>query len=125
MKRKIYLQMLNSDILKLPKDTVAICYANAEAVNINQIFGIDAYGEITWSPAPAIDAYVTRSTSPTYNGAVVMNGKGIYEDSSINPDPWHGIPTAKRVVFTYTPDNNSCLAGKTYKIVIILTPDMM
>jgi hypothetical protein len=102
-----------------------ICYEKAEAININQIFGIDAGGEITWSPTPAIDAYITRSTSPTYNGAVVMNGKGIYGNNAAETAyTWQGTSTHK-VEFTYTPDSGSCLAGKTYKIVIILTPDMM
>jgi hypothetical protein len=122
--RKIYLKMLGSNGLKQSQDTVTVCSETAEAVNINQIFGIDAGG--TWmydSPDGNISSYVT--TSAAYGGAVIMNGKGIYEDSSIAAYPWHGITDTKRVVFTYTPDGGSCLAGQTYKIVIILTPDMM
>jgi hypothetical protein len=121
IKRKIYLKTLNSDRLKLPKDTIAICYINAEAVNINQIFGIDADGEITWSPSPAIDAYIAKSAA--YGGAVIMNGKEIYEHNAGTAYTWHGTQTQK-VEFIYTPDINSCLAVKEYKIVIILTPDM-
>jgi hypothetical protein len=125
MTRKIYLKMLGGNSLKQPRDTIAICYEKAEAININQIFGIDAGG--TWSYystlAGDVASYVTESAA--FGGAVIMNGKGIYEDTSINPYPWHGISTAKRVVFTYTPITGSCLSGKTYKIVIILTPDIM
>jgi hypothetical protein len=120
MTRKIYLKMLGSNGLKQPQDTVTICYETAEAVNINQIFGIDAGG--TWmyvSPDGNISAYVTESAA--YGGAVIMNGKGIYENTSIG---FYGTTNTKRVVFTYTPAG-SCLDGKTYKMVIILTPDMM
>jgi hypothetical protein len=117
MTRKIYLKMLGSNGLKQPQDTVTICYETAEAVNINQIFGIDAGG--TWMYDPVFNPYITLSTSPEYDGAVVMNGRGIYKNNIGADYTWHGM-TVKKVEISYTPAAGSCLSGKTYKRVIIL-----
>jgi hypothetical protein len=104
------------------KDTIAICYENADAVNVNQIFGIDA-GKGTWTykshSAGDINAYVKVSASATYGGAVALNGKALY-GSSIAAITYHGV-SAKKAVFTYKSENGSCLEGKSYQIVIILT----
>jgi hypothetical protein len=112
------------------RDTIVICSDYAEAVNINQIFGIDAgYYDGAWSyhsqnPGDGdVDNYVTESHSSVYYGAVIMNGKRIYNDSSID---YISGTNNKKVVFTYKPkpDNcltGSCLCGKSYTIVIILT----
>jgi hypothetical protein len=121
--RKIYLETLKPQRMRPLRDTVEICYETAEAVQISQIFGIDA-GEGTWSyrsfTAGDVDAYVTVSQSPEYRGAVIMNGKAVYE-SSIGYYPYRSMNDAKKVEFTYTPAAGSCLHGQTYKIVIILT----
>jgi hypothetical protein len=118
--RKVYLEVLNAGRMRPLRDTIVICSDYAEAVNINQIFGIDANG--TWEyhswTAGDVDSYVTISHSPKYGEAVVMNGKALYQ-SSITPYNYHGLAT-KKVVFTYTPGNNSCLGGKSYTVVIIL-----
>jgi hypothetical protein len=122
--RKVYLEALKPDKMRPLRDTVVICCEHAEAVQINQIFGIDASG--TWeyhSSTPGdVNTYVTKSTSATYDGAVIMNGKGICE-SAIPSYSYHGI-NAKKVEFTYTADDDSCLHGREYKTVIILTPDI-
>jgi hypothetical protein len=120
VKRKVYLETLKPDRMRPLRDTVSICYVHADAVNINQLFGIDAGGEWSWSsPDGNIDAYVVESTSPTYAGAVTMNGKAIYESLAVSPDD------VITVEFTYKTDDNSCLHGKEYKMVIILTPDIV
>jgi hypothetical protein len=123
--RKAYVETLKTGRMRPLKDTIVICYENADAVNINQIFGIDA-GKGTWTylshSANDIKDYVTESHSSTYDGAVVLNGKALY-GSSITAITYHGI-SAKKAVFTYKPENGSCLSGKSYKIVIILTPDL-
>jgi hypothetical protein len=124
-KRKVYLEMLKNGRVRLPKDTVVICYKYAEAVNINRLIGIEAGGEWEYySFAPDdVDKYVKQSTSPVYGGAVVMNGKAIYEDDKISTTFYHGV-TAKTVKFVYKTADNSCLSGKSYSVVIVLTEDI-
>jgi hypothetical protein len=124
--RKVYLEVLKDGRMRPFRDTIVICSDNAEAVNINQIFGIDANGSweyYSWT-ADDVNAYVTESHSSKYSGAVVMNGKKIYNSNSIGSYTYHGIST-KKVVFTYKALNASCLKGKSYTIVIILTSNLL
>ncbi|MDR1593373.1 MAG: hypothetical protein LBS43_02655, partial [Prevotellaceae bacterium] len=120
IKRKVYLEKLNPGRMRPLKDTVVICAEHAEAVQINQLFGIDARG--TWSymsQTPGdVNAYVKQS-STHYPGALIMNGKAIFLDSTIPYCNCHD-GNAKKVVFTYTPADDSCLKGKFYTIVVIL-----
>jgi hypothetical protein len=122
--RKVYVETLKPGRMRPLKDTIVICKDRAEIVQINQIFGIDADG--TWSyyshSAGDINAYVKESHSSTYNGAVVLNGKALYE-SSITSVKYHGMDV-KRAVFTYKTADNSCLKGVSYTIFVILTPDL-
>jgi hypothetical protein len=120
-RRKVYLEVLHDNKVHMPKKPVVICYQYAESVNINQLLGIEAKG--TWTYPTEIKNYVIESNSPVYGGALVMNGKAIYHDSTISTIPYHGV-TAKRVTFTYIPDNSSCLQGQ-YSIDIILTDDIL
>jgi hypothetical protein len=125
-KRKFYLEMLRNNKMRPLKDTIAICYLYAEAVNVNQLFGLEANG--AWSyfsqTAGDVDAYVMESTSGKFKGAVTMNGKDIYEDDDISAISYHGV-NAKTVKFTYTTAANGCLKGKSYSVVIVLTEDIM
>jgi hypothetical protein len=107
--RKVYVRILSNDIRQL-RDSIAICYKNAEALQINQIFGIEADG--TFGPFVADDGsdltpYIKESS--TYS-TTTMNGKAIYENTS-----------ARKVTITYTPAAGSCLNGKIFTITIILT----
>jgi hypothetical protein len=124
IKRMVYLEMLSSTKRQALKDTVEICYEQAEFLNINSILGVEAQG--TWSyksKSPNdVNKYVRQSTSPAYKGSVVMNGKALYEDNSIAYYTYHGITKTKMVEFTFSNIKNSCFKGKVFKIVIILTP---
>jgi hypothetical protein len=124
--RKIYVERLKPGRMRPLPDTVVICYEYADMLQINQIFGIDA-GKGTWeyySLTPDdINAFVTVSYSTTYGGAVVLNGKKLYK-SAVPTVKYHGIDV-KRAVFTYTPEIGSCLDGKSYTIVIILTSNLL
>ncbi|MDR2287391.1 MAG: hypothetical protein LBE04_07965, partial [Prevotellaceae bacterium] len=71
-----------------------------------------------------VDDYVKQSTSPVYGGAVVMNGKAIYEDNGIPTGSYHGKDNVKMVEFTYKSNVNSCLKGNQYSMVIVLTEDI-
>jgi hypothetical protein len=123
--RKIYVERLSPNRMRPYSDTITICYERAQMVQINQLFGIDANGSWNYySINPNdINAYVTKSYSPAYGGSVVMNGEAIYEDNSISKVKYHGIDV-KKAVFTYTSAPDSCLGGKSYTIVIMLTPDL-
>jgi predicted metalloprotease len=100
------------------KDSIVICYKYAEAIQLNQLFGIEANG--TWSfeafdsngvaVTLNIDDYVKTAQSGIYNGATIMNGKAIYETT-----------VARKIVVTYTSAAGSCLAGEKYPVKIILT----
>jgi hypothetical protein len=118
VKRKLYLETLRPGRMRPLMDTITICYEYAEAIQLNQIFGIEAGGEWSFSADDdAVDVipYIMESFSTTHKGAMVMNGKAIYIDNAVADEPYH-------VVVTYTPAPGSCLDGKTYSIVIVLTP---
>jgi hypothetical protein len=112
--RMLYLEVLKDDMKRRLKDTVAICYLYADAIHIDQIFGIEANGSFSYPSA--VNQYVSQSSS----GATIMNGKAIYENNAVSDYNYHGA-VAKKIEVTYTPDIDSCLAGKTYTVVIILT----
>jgi hypothetical protein len=121
--RKVYVEVLQPGRMRPLRNTIEICSDNAEAVNINQIFGIDAgFDDNVWSykseTTGDVNKYVTISKSSTYYGAAVMNGKAIYDDSSIGKISG---TNNKKVEFTYTPKSGSCLSGQSYTVVIILT----
>jgi hypothetical protein len=124
IKRKIYLEVLKPGGMRPLMDTVAVCHEYAEALQINQLFGIEARGSWSYAADGNITSYITESHSTTHDGAVIINGKAIYGDSSISTVNYHGV-AAKRVTVTYTTASDSCLAGKPYTITIILTPDIM
>jgi hypothetical protein len=128
-KRKLYLEKLTPDKMHPLKDTVVMCYKYAEAVQINQLFGIEANGswEYYSSAAHDVDQYVSESTSPAYDGAVVMNGKALYEQAvhDSNFDSYHGNNEVKMVTFIYKADDGSCLHGNEYRVVVVLTENVM
>jgi hypothetical protein len=115
--RKVYLEILKNDRIRTHKDTVVMCYRYADAVQINQIVGVEANG--TWDYPSAIASYVKQ----TSYGGMIMNGKEIYENDIVPDYNYHGVK-AKMIEFKYQSDNNGCLKGKEYKTVIILTDDM-
>jgi hypothetical protein len=121
--RKIYLETLKPNGMRPLSDSVMICYEVADAVQINQIFGIDAGG--TWeyyalkpdNTKQNIGAHVKESHSSAYAGAVVMDGRAIYNDGAID---FYGTTNTKKIVFIYTPAAGSCLS-ESYTVTIILT----
>jgi hypothetical protein len=129
LQRKIYVERLKPNRMRPLSDTILICYDKAGMLQINQIFGIDADGEWEYyalkpdNTQVNINKYVTESQSSTYNGAVVMDGKAIYEDTAINWCPYRGRSDTKQVVFIYTA-KDECLKNQSFKIVIILTPQL-
>jgi hypothetical protein len=101
---KVYLEILRNGVTRPLKDTISICHLYTEAVNINQQFGIEAgrnWEYYAINPANAsIADYVTESTSQTYKGTVVMNGKAIYEDDDIQTGSYNGFWFVKTMQHT-------------------------
>jgi hypothetical protein len=133
-KRKVYLEVIKNGNVRRLRDTIVICNKYAAAVQINQIFGIESGDGDKWSyvaikpdsdgggTESIDDDYVTKSTAPSIHaGARVMNGKAIYEDGSIPYNSYHGQNNVKIVKITYKADDNTCLEGKEYTRVIVLT----
>jgi hypothetical protein len=123
LKANLYLQTVNDRMPFTPPDTIAICYEQAEALQINQIIGIDVEGG-EWYTAPVLsDTYARLSPADSpFAGAFVFYGKKAYLDEVLLPTiPYHGIP-AHMVDFYYSTPDDSCMGGKVYKTVIVLTP---
>jgi hypothetical protein len=123
--RKAYVEIPINDKISLLKDSVLpICYDQADAIQINQIFGIEANGTWEYYANNKNDlngkTHIAVSTSLPYTGSIVMNGKAIYDDSSIAVYPYLGDSNAKKVVFIYKTNSASCLKGKEYKVTIVI-----
>ncbi|MDR1583526.1 MAG: hypothetical protein LBS55_09785 [Prevotellaceae bacterium] len=123
--RKAYIEITENDKIPTLEDTVLpICYDQADAIQINQIFGIEANGTWEYYANSKNDlngkTHIAVSTSLPYTGSIVMNGKAIYDDSSITAYPYLGDSNAKKVVFIYKTNSASCLNGKEYKVTIVI-----
>jgi hypothetical protein len=117
MERKFYLRVLNDNKPFAPiRDTIRVCHKKAEGLHMNQILGIDADG--SWVYQSDIDQHIRKISTVPYFGAVIFNGKAAYADSNV---PFaSSTSTIKKIMFEFTPVATSCLAGKTYSVVIIL-----
>ncbi|MDR2382553.1 MAG: hypothetical protein LBD76_01550 [Prevotellaceae bacterium] len=121
--RKVYLHVVNDKKIFAPRDTVAICWKYAEALRINQLFGIEATGVWSTSPFMMSYLYLSPSSSP-YAGALIFNGKAAYEYGTLPTITYHG-EAARQIEFYYTIPAGNCLGNKVYKIVIVLTPNIV
>ncbi|MDR1898208.1 MAG: hypothetical protein LBR10_15635, partial [Prevotellaceae bacterium] len=119
--RKLYLHAVKNNRIFFPRDTIAVCREQAEALQMNQIFGVEAAGAWSTNTNPDLmnnPAYISQSTAPSIHaGAVVFNGKAAYEAGVLMPVTYHGKP-AEAIEFYYTVDTG-CLQG-VYKAVIVL-----
>jgi hypothetical protein len=106
--RKTYLQILSNNIHWRRDTIITVCYEKAAALQINQIFGIESGGTFSYVADDGSDITPYIKESSTYGGAITMNGKAIYENTS-----------ARKVTITYEPGN--CLAGRKFTITIILS----
>jgi hypothetical protein len=118
IERKFYLRVLNDNKPFTPiRDTIRVCHAKAEALHMNQILGIEADG--TWFYQSDIDQHIRKLSTVPYFGAVIFNGKAAYADSNV---PFASTSsTSKNIMFEFTPVPASCMAGKKYSVVIVLT----
>jgi hypothetical protein len=116
--RKVYLRVVKNNKVFFPHDTIAVCYEQAEALQMNQIFGVEAEG--TWITSPNLmnSAYIHQSTAPSIHaGATVFNGKAAYGAGVLTSITYQGKP-AEAIEFYYTVPTD-CLQG-VYKVVVVL-----
>jgi hypothetical protein len=122
---RVYLYAVKDKMPFTQPDTVAVCRDRAEAIQINQIIGIDAEdGE--WRTVPELlpDTYTHLSPADSpYAGAFVFDGKK-YSDDVLPTITYHGVP-AHQIEFYYSTPSGNCTGKKEYKTVIVLTPDIM
>lgn len=112
----LYLAVPKDYLLESNRGELKICYENATAIQLNQIFGVDADG--TWSCTPlAANSHLLVSTTTPHTGAAIFNGKAAWGNNTI---PFDGNGN-KVITITYTPAPGSCFAGNIYTITIILT----
>ena len=115
--QKVYMRIIKGDF-KMKTDTVAVCYETAETLHLNQIFGLETGG--TFNYPFAIAQYLV----PNSAGSLILDGKRAYEhDGLLETISYHGT-TAKYIEFEYITGNDSCLKGKSYKIIVVLTPTL-
>jgi hypothetical protein len=123
--RKVYLQVINNSKKTVaPRDTIAVCRDYAEAMQINQLFGIEAGG--TWRTVPTLASkYISQSPSSSrHAGALVFNGKAAWIDGVLPAITYHDA-ASNAIEIYYTVPAGNCLGGKEYKVVIVLTPNIV
>jgi hypothetical protein len=111
--------MVSNSNITFPRDTIAICWEKAAALQMNRIFGVEAAG--SWSTIPDLipSDYIRESPSSSpYAGAMVFNGKTAYKDGKGKTITYRGNP-AQAIEFDYEV-TDGCLK-ETYKVVIVLT----
>ncbi|MDR0558864.1 MAG: hypothetical protein LBG92_01730 [Prevotellaceae bacterium] len=116
--RRLYLHIIkNSNFNMRTPDTVTVCYKYAEVLQINQIFGMDFEGTLTYDTSiPGIQNYMNLQTP---SNGLIFNGKGAYE-AGILPSVIYNGQTARYINFEYTSSLSSCLNGKKFKITVVL-----
>jgi hypothetical protein len=121
LQRIVYLHVVSNDKSLFLRDTVAVCWEQAEALQINQMFGIEAPGVWTTIPDLMTSAYIRQ----TPVGAVIFNGTAAYKyaaGAESLPIITYQNEPAKIIEFYYTVPAG-CLTKK-YKVVIVLTPKL-
>lgn len=118
-KAKFYLT--NRYPARVIPDTVLICHKTADAIQMNQILGIDVKENELSSYIVELNSFLHRSKSPKFEGAITFSAKKAYLQSNLLPDApsKYGIG-AKKAEFTYRPLTESCYTKEEYKLVLIL-----
>ena len=126
---KVYLHVLTQNQnFRLRTDTVAVCYTQANNLQINRMFGLDDGSPILYNQTPvsggnSVETHIVKSIAPSkYAGALIFNGSDAYNATNVLPTiNYHGDNNAKYMEFVYTTNLTGCLGSKTYKVVVVLT----
>jgi hypothetical protein len=113
--QKLYMRIIKGNF-NMKMDTLVACYATANALHLNQIFGLEMGGTFNYTPA------IAQYMLPNSTNSLVFDGKSAYEHDGLLPTIEYNGATAKYVEFEYIAGNDSCMKGKAYKITVILTP---
>lgn len=109
--------IVTENMLKLPPDTVSVCYEKAGQVQVNSIIGIEANGTIELEQSSAADnSYISINS----NGGIIYNGKKAFEFLGTN-----GIYKGENVRITnfkYIQAEESCIEAKERILTLILSP---
>jgi hypothetical protein len=116
---KAYVQVLNNRILGATVNTITICSALATSrfINLNQIFGLELGGTLTYlnDPDNVTGNNVKEYTSPSqYAGARVFNAQKAYNEAGSSYE--YGSATVKKFEFLYTA---SCISGTKHVTLIV------
>lgn len=108
---------------ELSRDTIEVCYNTAEALQLNQIFGLEAGGEILALTPNLEPSYLKKSVTPqVFAGAVTFSAKAAYSQNGLLPNAPSKYGTdAKMAVFEYRPPSNSCFSKSSYPLVLVIT----
>jgi hypothetical protein len=120
---KVYIRTLNDRIFGKTVDTITICSALATSrfVNLNQIFGLELGGVLTYpNPDNVVLNNIKEYTSTSkYEGAIVFNAQKAYNEAGSSYD--HGSATVKKFDFVYTTTSSSSCVSETKRVTLIVT----
>jgi hypothetical protein len=124
---KAYVHVPHGRIPPRP-DTVLVCAAHAEAVNINSIAGVELGGIWNRDAGSDPDDIVrdnmhTASTPSQHTGAVIFDVKTAHQQAMTAANPaydaaYHGV-TGKKFVFEYSYTPSGCTPGGVIRVVIV------
>jgi hypothetical protein len=109
-----------------PKDTVIICCEQKDAIQMNQLFGIDSDGKWEYGIKVGdslgyiveLSSHIRQISISPYTGALIFDGQAAYFDNSIPVTTYNGVPS-KQIIFKYK-TAPGCMKGKEYTKVIVL-----
>jgi hypothetical protein len=120
--RIAYLEVLKNRRSRMLRDSIVMCYKDAEGLQINQLFGIEADGDWLYNGALLVNGDIGSYVNVSNSGAVVLDGKKLYEYASVplieRPD---GTKT-KTVAISYEA-HAKCLENEVFTVKIVLTDE--
>jgi uncharacterized repeat protein (TIGR01451 family) len=120
---RVYIRVLNDHIYGKTVDTVKICAAldASRSINLNQIFGLELGGVLTYPDDPdnVIADNIRTSSSPSkYAGATVFKAQKAYAEADSSYGITYRGEAATKFEFLYTA--TSCVS-ETKRVVLIVT----
>jgi predicted outer membrane repeat protein len=126
--RTAYVEVLKNKRSHMLRDSIVICHENAGALQLNQLFGIEADGEWLFdnggTPEPLDASAVKDYVGISSKGAVILNGCELYKKMTGIPTvTWSSGVKSKSVAIIYKANVTGCLKGEKFTVKIILTEE--